>query len=890
MEAPTLLGKAELLAWAAQVTGITPCEKYADLRDGLVFLALARELFPHAIDSAVIRLQRRGARDGAKNWSLLTSCLRHHGIPLHLCNRQAVERGHTRHCFNLLVLFYFLIRLSAGDRFAVDFAQPVDPQLARFLQSPESVIAVARSTGSEAMPATGSKAAAAGTHTAAGDGERGAAVVTRLSSPPSIAAAAAASSPPVRTSEREQFFSAQETATDTHRRTEAERFAPRRQYSSQVGSLQPGYASLLSSSHDALLQQQPPQAHANTIPTAAAGQPLSSLSPSLLTENRLLREELHYSRAVSQLLVTQQRGAAAAAEMRAAATLKDELARAQLRHLHNIRQLEVAMSAIPASNAALPFSTSVGQVQAIQSHAGGDALEGQWRALAHRAEVAEETAAELYEQMQRSATTYNTTLQQLQQAFRSIEAITAAALPATTDAAPATSQLPQAHRRAAAYEEAVAAAMMAQLDGVPGPLRDAFEAQVRALLVTLNTLRVSNERLRWEVEGGSSDSGGNGRNVLSRPPSHNTMLQDVASECDEARRVCETASPAVQRACRRLIDIVMALHEDVEDARASAETWQRRCRQLETEAAASDKSATRTRSSMTKNGSLYGGETNVAEAEQLCDGVAKVLAAASSTVGTAGVIHAHGQLTSLLDLVVRQQQSSAALEKALAEQCETVASLRKELRLRGEALHDTSAALADAELRCRTQKEREEVRSGTAQGLWLGQSCSPSRTIPSDPQRSAAAHVVAPSHSVAAHRNTAAADKTVGASGAPATPHSAKVSSPYPHGSLRSPSPSTSDEGSNGVRHGEASAPQQHLLASPTYQIAGTNGTPLSTPRATHWLTSAASLGKAETPLVRPVSAPFTPLASEAAPASRLLSAAELERRKQEILRRYSAA
>ncbi|RNF13887.1 uncharacterized protein Tco025E_06044 [Trypanosoma conorhini] len=135
------LGKKELLRWAAEASGVRPCDKYADLRDGVVLLALAARLFPASVDP---RPARRGPVDAARNWEALRRVMGRHGLPLHLCDRRAVAAGHARHCFNLLVLFYFLARLAQDSEFSVDFANPVDAGVAAFLQSPRSLRCVGK--------------------------------------------------------------------------------------------------------------------------------------------------------------------------------------------------------------------------------------------------------------------------------------------------------------------------------------------------------------------------------------------------------------------------------------------------------------------------------------------------------------------------------------------------------------------------------------------------------------------------------------------------------------------------------------------------------------------------------------------------------------------------
>ena len=148
---------------------------------------------------------------------------------------------------------------------------------------------------------------------------------------------------------------------------------------------------------------------------------------------------------------------------------------------------------------------------------------------------------------------------------------------------------------------------MAQLRSVPTVLRDAFRGQLRALLLTLNTLRVRNERL-----------------LLER------------------------------------------------DVRAAEDTSGQQRQKV----------------------------------QQLYDRVTEVLVATFSSPGTEDMKWASEQLVSLLDTFVQQQQQqqqqqqvqpSTVMEKALAEQCETIARLRKEVRQRGEALKAAKSQLADAE-------------------------------------------------------------------------------------------------------------------------------------------------------------------------------------------------
>ena len=864
MTASTLLGKAELLAWAAGVTGITPCEKYGDLKDGLIFLALARDLFPQDIDSTIVRLQRRGARDPTKNWSLLTSCLRRRRIPLHLCNRQAVEHGHTRHCYNMLVLFYFLQRLARGDQFSVDFAQPVDPRLAAFLQSPDSVAAVNRITEADAeIAAASAPGIDNGDEVQRGsDAER---VVTRLSSPPS--AAAVANSPsthphlhvPARVAAIDhvgravRFGSQEPNRADGNASLFSLPWRPRESPSDSTPANglphsfdDGGVPKRTVAARNDVMDHRGASSHRsappmspfiapdcgsvdggavneggngeNTVVDPVALPSRSTLSATLQTENRLLREELQYVKAVGQLLITQQRGAEAAAEMRAAAMLQDELSKAQLSHLHDLRQLEVTLASASSSPAATPSFSRYQRSNA----------EAQWAALTHRTEVAERTAAQLYEKLRENYQTYDTTLQQLRRVFHSIDAIVESARPATpASSSPSSSSslsssfMSAPHTNAAAYEEAVADAMMAQLRSVPTVLRDAFRGQLRALLLTLNTLRVRNERL-----------------LLER------------------------------------------------DVRAAEDTSGQQRQKV----------------------------------QQLYDRVTEVLVATFSSPGTEDMKWASEQLVSLLDTFVQQQQQqqqqqqvqpSTVMEKALAEQCETIARLRKEVRQRGEALNAATSQLADAEHHCRELSQRcavleNQLRTTAKKEEQQGESSDVSQTPFRHGQRTLLGHAAAVAeasvpltdalsssslHCEAFHPNfinstkkTSALEErrsnNAGDVGAPRAAPPRRITSPHQPGAFRSPSPSDSED------KAPLPAPQQSRTpASEADSLRHNRGAENA---LRHFDSDdEVSVHRPSLPKLSE-SSKTEPSTAAAAPPSLLLSAAELERRKREILRKFN--
>lgn len=935
-----LLGKAELLAWAASVTGISPCDKYGDLKDGLIYLALTRQLFPGEIDNAIVRLQRRGTRDAAKNWSLLISCLRRHGIPTHLCSQQAVERGHTRYCFNLLVLFYFLVRLARGHQFAVDFAQPVDPQLAAFLQSPESVLAVERRAdmGFSECSSSNTGVFAIDEEESRGQADSGAPrSVTRLSSPPSVATAPTTATPaaPLRLPLRSTALSADTSSNHlappprwmrTHeqssarafqdagawcapsrcsnRGTEASKHSPRGAFDS---TLVHGAARAPATSGGELVMATlpPPSTLLRPFPSTAC-------TPHLYTQNQLLREELQHVKAVSQLLLTQQRGSEAAVEMRASATLHSQLAKAELDHLHAIRQLEVTLTAA---------SVHDGGANAAPSPQ-------QWAALAQRAEAAEATAVQLYREYHESQQVYDSTLQQLRQVFCSIADIAAAALasvPTNSDSADA-----------AAYEETVTAAMMAQLTGVPAMRKDAFCAQMRALLLTLSSLRSSNARLQMDAAsvppycgtGDASRDCASSFSVLHASSSLPFEQESLKTACAEARSACHGANPVVQRALNRLTRLVDILSSALDAAHQDRDRWEQRCRRAETATAEADEASQGARA----EGEAQRQQDLAAQAHQevsqsLCNRVQEVLAMAFSTAGTHEVQWASDELVALLGAYVRERASNPAMEAALAEQAETIAALRADLRQQREAWERAEAQLSDGERRRQvlehksdalqaqlrsateklgTQRNDSQVHTATLHRTLLEQTFTPSSAaLASAPLAEPSA---APTRGTQEHiAASGAAPLTDASRHAESTPYRSTAHSLYSSlhlpGALRSPA--TSDDEMDDAEERRlidhhrfhSGLYNQHVSPSPSPSTSAS----LPSSRAT---TAEADVPRGVTTervvaragLAAPTVSPARSLRSStdhpsaASGPSLLLSAAELERRKQAILRKYDVA
>ncbi|KAG5488798.1 hypothetical protein JIQ42_00415 [Leishmania sp. Namibia] len=956
-----LLGKAELLAWAASVTEISPCEKYGDLKDGLIYLALARQLFPDEIDSAIVRLQRRGARDATKNWSLLISCLRRHGIPTHLCSRQAVERGHTRHCFNLLVLFYFLVRLACGDLFAVDFAQPVDPQLAAFLQSPDSVLAVERKVGVGIGRGSSNNANGPAVSDDEADGRADPGpqcCVTRLSSPPSVAAPPVTAArlapmvPPLRPNSLSDDSSSVHLARPTQRMWARKWSSPHVPQNAVAWRTPEGYNSRGAgdSKHapraifDSVLVhevERTPAAFSDELVTALLASPTAHLSFSpfavhgthLCAQNQLLREELRHVKAVSQLLLAQQQGSEAAAKMRASATLHDQLAKAELDHLHEVRQLEARLATASVQH----------------DRAGGARSPQQWAALAHRAETAEATAAQLHRDYLDIQQVYDSALQQIHQAFCSVADIAAVAL----SSVPSTS----AYAGATAYEETVMAAMMAQLTGVPVLLKDAFHAQLRTLLLALNSQRNTNARLHLDAASfqhhrDAPDAVGNSTSELSALRAFFPLpfeQESVEIACAEARSACQDAKPAVQRALRCLTHLVDVLSRRLDTVQQDRDRWEQRCRcaeaatsqagiasqrvRAEGEAEYQQEWETQTGTSSTPMGELsrlceerrVRAERALQESRRLCSRVQEVLTMAFSTPGTHDMQRASDELVALLGAYVKVQGSNPAMEEALAEQAETIAALRVDLRQQREARKRAEEQLNEGErrrqelehkcaalrvqLRSVTEKSQAQNNDSDSYAVALHRALLEKASSPSS-----AAHEMTPSakpsatttHDTKKHVTLSdAAPLACSPCHASSTPKRssthARYSSPRLPGALRSPA--TSDDDADDARERRLLVTEhrfhtdvRHHHAPPSPSLS-TSIMPSSSSATTAeaGAPKALTTGRADVktrqagPTVSQAGRALPPagLSTDAPGPALLLSAAELERRKEAILRKY---
>mmetsp|Transcript_10698 Transcript_10698/g.40016 ORF Transcript_10698/g.40016 Transcript_10698/m.40016 type:complete len:1147 (-) Transcript_10698:3624-7064(-) len=140
-----IIGKKELLSWASQVSQIR-CVKFDDLSNGVVFLRIFERIWPKVVD-----LKRQKWKPNAKseweskvNWDLIKVTMVQLKLPMSVYQKKAIQAGRFKQCYAFLVMLYFLHNLSENHEFSVDFAHPIDGNLAAFLQSPASVESLAR--------------------------------------------------------------------------------------------------------------------------------------------------------------------------------------------------------------------------------------------------------------------------------------------------------------------------------------------------------------------------------------------------------------------------------------------------------------------------------------------------------------------------------------------------------------------------------------------------------------------------------------------------------------------------------------------------------------------------------------------------------------------------
>ena len=82
--------------------------------------------------------------DVRTNWEVVRTLMVQLGIPSYLLDKPGLTNARFKPCYSFLVMLYFLHHLSHNHDFACDFAYPVEPRMASFLQSSASVEVLAR--------------------------------------------------------------------------------------------------------------------------------------------------------------------------------------------------------------------------------------------------------------------------------------------------------------------------------------------------------------------------------------------------------------------------------------------------------------------------------------------------------------------------------------------------------------------------------------------------------------------------------------------------------------------------------------------------------------------------------------------------------------------------
>ena len=133
------LGLQEIFDWAERMSGI-PCKCLRDLQDGAIISSIMRKIFPIAAQNCALSgTVAIGSRYRDDHWSEVSAMTAYLQLPEHLLDYLGVASGSFESSYGVLVSFFFLHGLSQKHDFAVDFAHPIHPPLARFLESNRSV-------------------------------------------------------------------------------------------------------------------------------------------------------------------------------------------------------------------------------------------------------------------------------------------------------------------------------------------------------------------------------------------------------------------------------------------------------------------------------------------------------------------------------------------------------------------------------------------------------------------------------------------------------------------------------------------------------------------------------------------------------------------------------
>lgn len=708
-----IVGKAELLSWAKENSGVSSCSKYSDLCDGLVFLSLVRLLYPREVKITTIRLQRRGPRDAANNWAMFLRCLERHQIPTHMCDRQAISSGHTRHCFNTLVLLYFLVRLSRGETFTLDFAQPVDMKIAAFLQSPESLAAVRQPLDKDSFSDPLGEECSGCEATSFMNRCH---LATHLVSPS--------------TADRVRFLqlnteaqhlcstSSESVPTSRTAQLDCKGFSRTSFINEDAGCVflgadrtAGGFSQRCSNPPSAALRREPvPQPRKTSEREVELdAPPLIAPASSLHLENQLLREELHHAKAMSQLLLAQQHGITTAEVSLVVSKWRGEVERMKLEHLHELTQLDTALA---TSDNSLSSTNELTRRRLLT--------------LSHRAEAAEGTAGELRTLFADYQEEMTTLTEQLHNAFKSISEFVSIALQSTRPSPRGT------------HEVGIVSNVMAQLQGVPDVVRCSIEAQLKTLLLLLTSLRAKTAQV-------PPKDGALAVPPTTLPPQTPDVLPSnwpIALREDTVRRECVAMmqevdthnSPPLMGQLHRLFSIIGILQKDIATAAEVIAKTRMRCTEAEVAAVAAG---------VEKDTELH--KMNHSYASQLAQQLATIEAESELAISQSRLRYSEGmaalqQSRLLYDRIVdivcsshahdsshtttsvsdflrswqAKQVSYTSMEDALREQCEEIAQLRSTVRLLSDEKETTSAELLACQKECTRLTQRTVVLEAEA--------------------------------------------------------------------------------------------------------------------------------------------------------------------------------
>ena len=135
----TGIGKQTLLTWCASMSQ-SRCSRLEDLKSGVVLLAVLFKVFPKLMEKKLrVRWAPRFDHEVMLNWDSIEQAIGHLRLPSELFDKPGLMAARFRPTYNLLVALYFLQQVSASSDFTADFAHPIEPALASFLQSRAAV-------------------------------------------------------------------------------------------------------------------------------------------------------------------------------------------------------------------------------------------------------------------------------------------------------------------------------------------------------------------------------------------------------------------------------------------------------------------------------------------------------------------------------------------------------------------------------------------------------------------------------------------------------------------------------------------------------------------------------------------------------------------------------